>query len=117
MLRSGRRLGFPVSPRTSSADRKRLPSMHPPLAIAPYIFASARAVKTPLTEGISLSRNGISPCTYDFAPGKYIEPKAPENHSAAYFGAKKLNRGFARELCGARICAACVGASAGGRPR
>src|ERR1700756_3793642 len=91
--------------------------MRPQLAIAPYILASALAVTTPLTEGISVSRNGISPCTNDFAPGKYIDPNPPENHSAAYLGARKLNNGLARVDCGIRICATCVGASAGGRPR
>src|SRR5581483_4860847 len=117
MFRSGRNDGRPLNPRTSSADRNRLPSIRPPFARAPYILASPRAVMTPLTDGISLSRNGISPCTKDFAPGKYIEPNPPENHSAAYLGARKLNTGFARLLWGIRICAHWVGAFAGGRPR
>ena len=33
---------------------------------------------TPLAAGSSVSSSGMSPCTVDFMPGKYIEPKPPE---------------------------------------
>ena len=59
----------------------------PPLAMAPYILASPRAVATPLADGISASRSGMSPCTTAFIPGKYIDPNMPEKCSAATFGA------------------------------
>ena len=94
-----------------------MPSIRPPLAIAPYIRASPRAVATPLAAGISASNNGISPCATAFTPGKYIEPNPADSGSAAIFGATALNTGFWKALCGMMICAARVGASAGGRPR
>src|SRR5271166_4732189 len=56
-LRSGRSEISPVRPATNSADRKSVPSMRPPSATAPYILPSARAVMTPLADGISLSRS------------------------------------------------------------
>ena len=64
-----------------------MPSIRPPLAIAPYILARPRAVATPLAAGISASRNGMSPCTTDIIPGKYSAPKPPDHCSAASFGA------------------------------
>jgi len=91
--------------------------MRPSFASAAYILAKLRLVTTPLAAGISPSRNGISPCTKDLIPGKYIEPKAPEIGKPATFGARKLNTGLALVLCGARICATVVGESVGGLPR
>src|ERR1700687_6380543 len=82
--------------------------------MAPYILASPRAVATPFTDGISASRNGISPCTTAFMPGKYMAPNPAEYSSAAILGATKLKIGLAMVFCGARICAGCVGVSAGG---
>src|SRR5882757_10949722 len=91
--------------------------MLPPLAIAAYILARPRAVVTPFAAGISESRNGISPCTTAFIPGKYIDPKAPEYWRDAIRGATKLKIGLLNVPCGARICAARVGESTGGRPK
>ncbi len=99
------------------SDRNSAPRNCPWLAIAPYIRASARAVATPLAAGISESRNGVSPCTSDITPGKYIEPNAPEKGRAAILGATKSKIWFGQRRCGPRISAARVGAPAGGRPR
>ena len=117
MLPSGNRLGGLASPATSSADRNWLPSIVPPLAMAPYMRASARAVATPLAAGSSASSSGMSPCTVAFMPGKYIEPNPPENFHPARCGAIRLKIGFCSLLCGPMICAGCVGAPTGGRPR
>src|SRR5258707_5071500 len=91
--------------------------MLPPLSIDAYILARARAVVAPFAAGISESRNGISPCTTAFIPGKYIDPNAPEYWREAIRGATKLKTGLLKVPCGARICAARVGESAAGRPR
>ena len=94
-----------------------MPSIWPPLAIAPYIRASPRAVTTPLAAGISASMNGIWPCTTAFMPGKYMAPNPPDSCSAAILGATALNTGLSMAVCGMMICAGRVGASTGGRPR
>ncbi len=95
-----------------------MPSTRPPLAIAPYIRASARAVATPLAAGISLSSNGMSPCTSAFTPGKYIAPNTAENGSAATRGATRLKIGFCRRgLRSDDLRGAASARSTGGRPR
>src|SRR5271166_6998232 len=118
MFASGHFLrGSPVRRRVNSLDRYFLPSIRPSLARTPYILARPRAVTTPLAPGTSPSRNGVSPCTRDFTPGKYIAPKPPEKGRPATLGAMKLKIGLGSLDCGISTCATFVGLSAGGRPR
>src|SRR5690349_21338484 len=98
MFRSSHGLGLPIMARANSDDRNSDPSILPPLAIAAYILARPRAVTTPFAAGTSPSRNGMSPCTKDLMPGKYIAPNPPENGSPATFGATKSNNGLGRVL-------------------
>ena len=60
--------------------------MRPPLAIAPYILASPRAVATPLAAGISQSSNGISPCTTAFMPGEVHRAERPGERQRGHPG-------------------------------